>query len=83
MEVVIGDDRLFDSFGVRSGCSGDPLLCDTAYVFRCRVNETDSCDASPWGNTIACQRCRAIRDKIARIRKATGKIIPTPGRCKA
>jgi hypothetical protein len=47
MEVVIGDDRLFYSVGVRSGCSDDPLLCDTAYVFRCRVNETDPCDASP------------------------------------
>ena len=54
MEVVIGDDQLFDSFGVRSECSGEPLLCDTAYVFRCRVSEIDSCDASPWGNTIAC-----------------------------
>ena len=54
MAVVIGDDRLFDSFGVRSDCSGDPLPCDTAYVFRCRVNETDSCSASPWGNTITC-----------------------------
>ena len=54
VEVVIGDDRLFDSLGVQSGCSGEPLLCDTAYVFRCRVSETDSCDSSPWGNTIAC-----------------------------
>src|SRR5205814_2076693 len=31
-EVVIGDDQLFDSFGVQSDCSGEPLLCDTAYV---------------------------------------------------
>jgi hypothetical protein len=54
IEVVIGDDRLFDSLGVQSDCSGDPLLCDTAYVFRCRANETQSCDASQWGNTIAC-----------------------------
>jgi hypothetical protein len=54
MEVVIGDDRLFDALGVRSDCSGDPLLCDTAYVFRCRAIETQSCDASQWGNTIAC-----------------------------
>jgi hypothetical protein len=54
MEIVIGDDELFDSFGVQSECSGEPLLCDTAYVFRCRVNETDSCDSSPWGNTISC-----------------------------
>jgi hypothetical protein len=53
-EVVIGDDRLFDSVGVQSDCSGDPLLCDTAYVFRCRTNATQSCDASEWGNTIAC-----------------------------
>jgi hypothetical protein len=52
--VVIGDDRLFDSFGVRSDCSGDPLLCDTAYVFRSRANETPSCDASDWSSTITC-----------------------------
>jgi hypothetical protein len=54
IEVVIGDDRLFDSFGVRSDCSGNPLLCDTAYVFRCRANETQSCDASQWSDTITC-----------------------------
>jgi hypothetical protein len=54
IEAVIGDDRLFDSFSVRSGCLGAPLLCDTAYVVRCRANETQSCDASQWGNTIAC-----------------------------
>jgi hypothetical protein len=83
MAVVVGDDRLFDSFDVRSDCSGDPLLCDTAYVFRCRVNKPDSCEASPWGNTMPAQRCRAIRDKIARIRRAIGKTIPTFGRCKA
>src|SRR5437763_687645 len=53
-EVIIGDDRLFDSFGVQSDCSGEPLLCDTAYVFRCRANETPSCDTSQWSNTIAC-----------------------------
>jgi hypothetical protein len=52
--VVIGDDRLFDSFGVRSDCSGDPLSCDTPYVFRARANETPSCDESQWSNTIAC-----------------------------
>ena len=54
VEVVIGDDRLFDTLGVQSECSGEPLLCDTAYVFRCRANATDSCDASQWGNTITC-----------------------------
>jgi hypothetical protein len=54
IEVVVGDDRLFDTLGVQSDCSGDPLLCDTAYVFRCRMNGTQSCDASPWSNTIAC-----------------------------
>jgi len=54
VEVVIGDDRLFDTLGVQSDCSGEPLLCDTAYVFRCRTNETESCDASQWGNTITC-----------------------------
>jgi hypothetical protein len=54
IEIVIGDDRLFDSFGVRSDCSGNPLLWDTACVFRCRANATQSCDESQWSNTITC-----------------------------
>jgi hypothetical protein len=83
MAVVIGDDRLFNSLGVQSGCSGEPLLCDTAYVFRCRVNETDSCDASPWGNTIACATLPCNPGQNACIRKVFGKTIPTFGRCKA
>jgi hypothetical protein len=32
--VVIGDDELYDSPSVSSPCSGNPLLCNTAYVFR-------------------------------------------------
>jgi hypothetical protein len=34
VSVVIGDDSLYDSCGVSSPCSGSPLLCNTAYVFR-------------------------------------------------
>ncbi len=54
LQVTIGDERLFDSFGVQSDCSGEPLLCDTDYVFRCRVNQSDACEASPWSNTAVC-----------------------------
>ena len=32
--VNIGDDSLYDSCAVSSPCSGTPLLCNTAYVFR-------------------------------------------------
>ena len=32
--VTIGDDSLYDSCAVSSPCSGAPLLCNTAYVFR-------------------------------------------------
>lgn len=32
--VNIGDDGLYDSPSVSSPCSGNPLLCNTAYVFR-------------------------------------------------
>lgn len=32
--VVIGDDNLYDNCAVSSPCSGAPLLCNTAYVFR-------------------------------------------------
>jgi len=54
LRVTIGDDRLFDSLGVQSDCPGDPLLCDTDYVFRCRVNQSDDCETSPWSNTAVC-----------------------------
>jgi hypothetical protein len=32
--VTIGDDSLHDNCAVSSPCSGSPLLCNTAYVFR-------------------------------------------------
>src|SRR5882724_3960683 len=32
--ITIGDDSLYDSCAVSSPCSGAPLLCNTAYVFR-------------------------------------------------
>jgi hypothetical protein len=32
--ITIGDDSLYDNCAVSSPCSGSPLLCDTAYVFR-------------------------------------------------
>jgi hypothetical protein len=32
--ITIGDDSLYDSPSVSSPCSGNPLLCNTAYVFR-------------------------------------------------
>jgi hypothetical protein len=87
MDVVVGDDRLFDSFGVRGDCSGDPLLCDTAYVFRCRVNETESCDADGAERQIlqgpkvgmvfpVALRIRAILSRIARQRRAGNGITP-------
>ena len=50
--VVIGDDSLYDNCAVSSPCSGAPLLCNTAYVFRAfaldatgqlRVSETITC----------------------------------------
>ena len=32
--ITIGDDNLYDSCAVSSPCSGTPLLCNMAYVFR-------------------------------------------------
>jgi hypothetical protein len=34
LAVTIGDDSLHDNCAVSSPCSGSPLLCNTAYVFR-------------------------------------------------
>jgi hypothetical protein len=54
--VTIGDDSLYDSCAVSSPCSGAPLLCNTAYVFRAsaldatgqlRVSETITCATMP------------------------------------
>jgi hypothetical protein len=50
--VNIGDDSLYDNCAVSSPCSGAPLLCNTAYVFRAsaldatgqlRVSDTITC----------------------------------------
>jgi hypothetical protein len=50
--VVIGDDSLYDNCAASSPCSGAPLLCNTAYVFRAsaldatgqlRVSDTITC----------------------------------------
>ena len=54
--AVIGDDSLYDNCAVSSPCSGAPLLCNTAYVFRAsaldatgqlRVSETITCATLP------------------------------------
>jgi hypothetical protein len=54
--VVIGDDNLYDNCAVSSPCSGAPLLCNTAYVFRAstldasgrlRVSDTITCATMP------------------------------------
>jgi hypothetical protein len=54
--VTIGDDSLYDSCAVSSPCSGAPLLCNTAYVFRAsaldatgqlRVSDTITCATLP------------------------------------
>jgi hypothetical protein len=54
--VVIGDDSLYDNCAVSSPCSGAPLLCNAAYVFRAfaldatgqlRVSDTITCATMP------------------------------------
>jgi hypothetical protein len=50
--VTIGDDSLYDNCAVSSPCSGSPLLCNTAYVFRAFApGSTGTFGAS---NTITC-----------------------------
>ena len=54
--VVIGDDSLYDNCSASSPCSGAPLLCNTAYVFRAsaldatghlRISDTITCATMP------------------------------------
>jgi hypothetical protein len=56
VSVNIGDDGLYDSCSVSSPCSGSPLLCNTAYVFRAsvldatgqlRISQTITCATLP------------------------------------
>jgi hypothetical protein len=56
VSVAIGDDSLYDNCAVSSPCSGAPLLCNTAYVFRAsaldatgqlRVSDTITCATLP------------------------------------
>jgi hypothetical protein len=57
VSVTIGDDSLYDNCAVSSPCSGSPLLCNTAYVFRAlaldstrggfRVSDTIMCATIP------------------------------------
>jgi hypothetical protein len=61
--VVIGDDSLYDNCAVSSPCSGAPLLCNTAYVFRAsaldatgqlRVSDTITCATLPCTGGSSC-----------------------------
>ena len=63
LTVVIGDDSLYDNCAVSSPCSGAPLLCNTAYVFRAfaldstgqlRVSETITCATLPCVGGTSC-----------------------------
>jgi hypothetical protein len=49
--ITIGDDSLYDNCAVSSPCSGSPLLCNTAYVFRVSAAASSVDQRS---NTITC-----------------------------
>ncbi|HZR04815.1 MAG TPA: hypothetical protein VFA61_03185 [Candidatus Udaeobacter sp.] len=51
--ITIGDDSLYDDCGVSSPCSGAPLLCNTAYVFRASAPLPSSGDPGV-SNMITC-----------------------------
>ena len=51
VDVTIGDDSLYDNCAVSSPCSGSPLLCNTAYVFRVSAAASSVDQRS---NTVTC-----------------------------
>ncbi len=51
--ITIGDDSLYDNCGASSACSGAPLLCNTAYVFRAPAPVASSGDPGV-SNMITC-----------------------------
>jgi hypothetical protein len=52
--IIIGDDSLYDNPIVSSPCSGSPLLCNTAYVFRAAAPAFTYRGQSNASNTITC-----------------------------
>lgn len=53
--IIIGDDNLYDNCAVSSPCSGSPLLCNTAYVFRAlAIDPTGQHDNLRVSETITC-----------------------------
>lgn len=57
--VVIGDDNLYDNCAVSSPCSGGPLLCNTAYVFR--ATALDATGQLRVSDTITCATMSCVR----------------------
>lgn len=57
--VVIGDDNLYDNCSVSSPCSGGPLLCNTAYVFR--ATALDATGQLRVSDTITCATMSCVR----------------------
>ena len=49
--IIIGDDNLYDDSCSSSPCAGQPLLCNTAYVFRIFAHGDPKSD---FGETITC-----------------------------
>jgi hypothetical protein len=52
--IVIGDDHLYDNSCATSPCAGQPLVCDTAYVFRTFAHADDQYPESDFSETINC-----------------------------
>jgi hypothetical protein len=52
--IVIGDDHLYDNSCATSPCAGQPLVCNTAYVFRVRAHADSEHDESEFSDTIVC-----------------------------
>lgn len=79
--VTIGDDSLYDNCAVSSPCSGSPLLCNTAYVFRVSAAAYNVDQRS---NTITCATLSCVGDVSEEahvpIRKVIGGTIQMPGR---
>src|ERR1044071_3298511 len=56
--VNIGDDSLYDNCAASSPCSGAPLLCNTAYVFR--ASALDARGQLWVSNTITCATLQCV-----------------------
>ena len=82
IEVVIGDDRLFDLLVCKAIAQASHSCATPPTCFGAAQTKQRLAMQAHGVTPLLARHCRVTRDKIARIRKVIGRIMPIFGRCK-